>query len=49
MSFEVRKALHFLFVPLTVAICFHSVTLRYIGSVLIVWFLLDRMYFTTKQ
>lgn len=49
MSFEFRKGLHLLFLPLLVALCFHSVTFRYVGSILIVWYVLDRFYFTTRQ
>ena len=49
MSFQTRKNLHMIFLPLMVALCFHSVVFRYVGSILIVWYILDRMYFTTKQ
>lgn len=49
MSFQFRKMLHLLFLPLMVALCFHSVVFRFVGAILIVWYLLDRLYFTTKQ
>ena len=49
MSFQFRKGLHLLFLPLLVALCFHSVVFRYVGSILIVWYVLDRFYFTTRQ
>lgn len=49
MSFQFRKNLHMLFMALLVALCFHSVHFRYVGSILLVWYLLDRSYFTTKQ
>ena len=49
MSFQVRKILHLIFLPLMVALCFHSVVFRYVGSILIVWYVLDRFYFTTRQ
>ena len=41
--------MHLMFLPLLVALCFHSVVFRYVGSILIVWYLLDRGYFTTYQ
>lgn len=49
MSFEVRKAMHLSFLPLMVALCFHSVVFRFVGTILIVWYTVDRTYFTTKQ
>ena len=49
MSFEFRKMLHMLSIPFMVALCFHTRALRAIGAVLIVWYLLDRMYFTTRM
>lgn len=49
MSFQLRKSLHMLFLPLMVALCFHSVVFRYVGTILIVWYTIDRVYFTTKQ
>ena len=49
MTFENRKLMHLLFLPLIIALCFHSVQFRYVGSILIVWYILDRLYFTTKQ
>lgn len=49
MTFEFRKAMHMLFLLMLVAICFHSVVFRFVGSILIVWYILDRLYFTTKQ
>ena len=38
-----------LLLPLMVALCFHSVTFRYVGFIIILWYTLDRVYFTTKQ
>eukprot|EP00904_Undaria_pinnatifida_P005570 jgi/Undpi1/2142/HiC_scaffold_12.g05528.m1 len=49
ISFEFRKSLHLMFLPLIVALCFHSVVFRYVGSILVLWYLADRLYFTTKQ
>lgn len=49
MSFQLRKSLHMFFLPLMVALCFHSVVFRYVGTILIVWYTIDRVYFTTKQ
>lgn len=49
MPFQLRKNLHMLFLALLVALCFHSVNFRYVGSILLVWYALDRFYFTTKQ
>lgn len=49
MAFQTRKNMHMTFLALLVAMCFHSVVFRYVGSILIVWYLLDRLYFTTKQ
>lgn len=49
MSFQTRKYLHMTFLPLMVALCFHSVVFRYVGSILIIWYIADRTYFTTKQ
>lgn len=48
-TFEFRKGLHMLFLLMLIAICFHSVVFRFVGSILIVWYILDRLYFTTKQ
>jgi len=41
--------MHLLFLPLMAALCFHSPHFGYVGSILLVWYLLDRLYFTTKQ
>ena len=49
MSFQFRKNLHMLLLPLLVALCFHSVHFRYVGSFLLLWYCFDRFYFTTKQ
>ena len=49
MSFQCRKNLHMLFLPMLVALCFHSAVFRYVGGILIVWYTLDRVYFTSKQ
>ena len=49
MTYELRKLMHMLFIPFIVAICFHGVVLRTLGIVLLVWYLLDRLYFTTKM
>eukprot|EP00904_Undaria_pinnatifida_P005548 jgi/Undpi1/2122/HiC_scaffold_12.g05508.m1 len=49
IPFQTRKNMHMTFLALLVALCFHSVVFRYVGSILIVWYLLDRLYFTTKQ
>lgn len=38
-----------LFIFMLVALCFHSVKFRYVGSTFLVWYILDRFYFTTKQ
>lgn len=47
--FEFRKALHMLFLPFIVAVCFHTKALRYMGAMLLVWYLIDRLYFTTRM
>lgn len=49
MSFQFRKNMHMLFLALLVALCFHSVHFRFVGGGLLVWYVLDRFYFTTKQ
>ena len=49
MSFQFRKSLHMLFLPMIIALCFHSVVLRYVSSILVVWYTFDRIYFTTTQ
>eukprot|EP00752_Nemacystus_decipiens_P012303 g10908.t1 len=49
MTFQTRKNMHMLFLALLVALCFHSVHFRFVGSALLVWYVLDRFYFTTKQ
>lgn len=49
MTYEIRKALHMLFLAMLVALCFHSVVFRFVGSILLVWYILDRLYFTTRQ
>ncbi|CAM9830722.1 unnamed protein product [Sphacelaria rigidula] len=49
MRFETRKGMHMLFIPMVVGLCFHSMAFRYIGAILIVWYSVDRFYFTTKQ
>ena len=38
-----------LFLPMSIALCFHSVVFRYVGCIIVVWYTLDRIYFTTKQ
>lgn len=48
-TFEFRKLLHLLFVPFTVALCFHSPALKVVCSVLLVWYIVDRLYFTTRM
>lgn len=49
MSFETRKGMHMLFVALLVTISFHSYAFRFLGSILVVWYALDKFYFITKQ
>lgn len=49
MTFEFRKALHLLFIPFTVALCFHGRALKALGVIILVWYLLDRLYFTTRM
>ena len=41
--------MHMIFLMFLIALCFHSVHFRYVGSILIVWYVLDRLYYTTKQ
>lgn len=49
LTYEFRKLMHLLFIPFMVAICFHSKALSVLGAVLLVWYLLDRLYFTTRM
>lgn len=49
ITFECRKLMHMLFIPFIVAICFHGSVLMAEGTILLVWYLLDRLYFTTKM
>lgn len=49
MKFDARKMMHALFLPVLIGLCFHSYVFRYVGSILIVWYLVDRFFFTTKQ
>ncbi|CAM9786026.1 unnamed protein product [Scytosiphon promiscuus] len=49
VTYEVRKTLHLLTIPFMVAICFHGRPLQLLGAVLLVWYLVDRLYFTTKM
>eukprot|EP00904_Undaria_pinnatifida_P005569 jgi/Undpi1/2141/HiC_scaffold_12.g05527.m1 len=49
MAYQFRKILHMLFLPLLAALCFHSKMFRFVGSILLVWYILDRFYYTTKQ
>lgn len=48
-TYEIRKALHMLFIPFTVAMCFHGAALRVTCIILLVWYLVDRLYFTTRM
>lgn len=49
LTFEVRKYLHLLFIPFMIAVCFHGRPLQILGAILLAWYLLDRLYFTTKM
>lgn len=49
LTYEIRKVLHMLFVPFIVAICFHTKALSVVGAILLVWYLVDRLYFTTRM
>ncbi|CAN0109472.1 unnamed protein product [Ectocarpus fasciculatus] len=49
LTFEVRKYLHLLFIPFMIAVCFHGRALQILGAILLTWYLLDRLYFTTKM
>lgn len=49
LTYEFRKLLHMIFLPCVAAICFHSKALRIWGIILVVWYLLDRLYFTTRM
>ncbi|CAB1097723.1 unnamed protein product [Ectocarpus sp. CCAP 1310/34] len=49
LTFEVRKYLHLLFMPFMIAVCFHGRALQILGAILLAWYLLDRLYFTTKM
>ncbi|CBJ27976.1 putative respiratory burst oxidase homolog [Ectocarpus siliculosus] len=48
MTFEFRKALHMLFIPFMVAMCFHGKVLAVLAGILVAWYLVDRTYFTTR-
>ncbi|CBJ27980.1 putative respiratory burst oxidase protein [Ectocarpus siliculosus] len=49
LTFEARKYLHLLFIPFMIAVCFHGRALQILGAILLAWYLLDRLYFTTKM
>lgn len=49
LTYELRKVLHMLFVPFMVAICFHTKPLSMVGAILLIWYLVDRLYFTTRM
>eukprot|EP00903_Cladosiphon_okamuranus_P021567 g19829.t1 len=49
VKYEVRKTIHLLFIPFMVAACFHGKWLRLLGGALLAWYLVDRLYFTTKM
>ena len=49
LTYEARKAVHLLFIPFMVAVCFHGRWLRLLGGVLLAWYLADRLYFATKM
>ncbi|CAB1097719.1 unnamed protein product [Ectocarpus sp. CCAP 1310/34] len=49
MTFEFRKALHMLFIPFMVAMCFHGKVLAVLAGILVAWYLVDRTYFTTRM
>lgn len=38
-----------LFLPMLIGLCFHSYVFAYVGGILLVWYTVDRIYFTTKQ
>ncbi|CAM9360989.1 unnamed protein product, partial [Laminaria digitata] len=49
LAYELRKLMHMLFIPFIVALCFHGSVLRTLGIILLVWYVVDRLYFTTKM
>ena len=49
MKFQTRKNMHMMFLAFLIALCFHSIVFRYVGSILIIWYIFDRLYYTTKQ
>ncbi|CAN0426842.1 unnamed protein product [Pylaiella littoralis] len=49
MTFEVRKALHMIFIPFVLALCFHGEATRILCIVLLVVYIVDRLYFTTRM
>lgn len=49
MTFEVRKAIHMLFIPFILGLCFHGNVLRYLCGMLLVLYVVDRLYYTTRM
>lgn len=45
MSSKIRKAIQVLFIFMLVAIWSHGVVIRFVGPILIVWCVLNRLYF----
>ena len=41
--------MHLAFIPFIIAICFHGGSLRLLGAILLMLYLADRFYFTTKM
>lgn len=48
-TFEIRKVVHMLFIPFIIAVCFHTPTLCAVGAILLTWYIMDRLYFTTRM
>ncbi|CAM9425384.1 unnamed protein product, partial [Choristocarpus tenellus] len=49
LSYEVRKGMHYLAVPLLICISFHSRALSIVGSIVTIWWTLDWFYSITRR
>ncbi|CAM9200421.1 unnamed protein product [Discosporangium mesarthrocarpum] len=48
-SYEIRKAVHFLAVPLLITLAFHSPAMTFVCSIILVFYIVDTFYFMTKR
>ncbi|CAM9504596.1 unnamed protein product [Phaeothamnion confervicola] len=48
-TYEARKAVHYLFLPMMAALCYHTPCLAIYCAIILIWYVADSLFFYTSQ